>query len=196
MLERGQRSLPEHLVSTVLRTYEISPNGLPFQGAATWSRLRSRDIAAQLAGLGYPGFSYMNRRAKWNPAELLVAALTHDDLERRTAEALPWLALIYSDMDWEWVIRESKLHDAQNRLGFVITLARETAELKDDLEVAERLRSVELRLKPSLLARIGTYCDERMSRAEREWLKTNSTPQARQWNLLSDLKPEDLTHAA
>ena len=55
-----------------------------------------------------------------NPAALLFAALKMRDLERRLSEALPWVVWRYSDLDWEWLVREAKLHDLQNRLGFVV----------------------------------------------------------------------------
>ena len=117
-------------------------------------------LAQQLAGLGYPGFAYMRARATWNPAELLVAALTKDELESRTAEALPWLVLTYSNMDWNWVVRQTKLHDVQNRLGFVLTLARSLAERMNDTAVANRLREVEKQLHASVLRRELTFCHD------------------------------------
>lgn len=196
LLERDRRKLPVDLFKVVSRIYRLSPLSLPFHGETSWPHLSSETIARELAGLGYPGFSYMKAKATWNPAELLVAALTKDDLEVRVAEALPWLVLRYHDMDWQWAIRESKLRDAQNRLGFAVTLAREIAELKSASTTVEHLRSIENNLRSSLLARTGTFCNERMTQAERRWLQKRCTPEARQWNMLSDLAPEHLPHAA
>src|ERR1700675_1132159 len=62
-----------------------------------------------------------------NPAEVLLGALAQDDLEPRLVEALPWLVLRYSTLDWSWVVREAKVRDLQNRLGFVVGLARQLA---------------------------------------------------------------------
>lgn len=196
MLERDRRPLPSHLVKSVLNEYEVSPLALPLRGADTWAAVDNDVLATQLAGLGYPGFSYLHARATWNPAELLVAALAKDDLEPRVAEALPWLALRYRDADWNWVVRETKLRDEQNRLGFAVTLARELAQQKGDAVTADKFLSLENQLERSKLAYVGTFCHERMSQAEKRWLREKSTPEAQRWNLLSDLAPEHLVHAA
>jgi hypothetical protein len=98
-------------------------------------------------------------------------------------------------MDWDWVVRQTKMHDVQNRLGFVLTLARSLAERMDDIAVTNRLSAVEQSLHASVLLREFTFCHEHMPEAERRWLKLNSTPEAKHWNVLSDLSPEHLTHA-
>jgi transcriptional regulator with XRE-family HTH domain len=190
MLERGQRRLPERLSELVRKALGVPPLALPFHGESFWGEV---DLAEELSALGYPGYPASSRRAEWNPAELLVAALSRPDLERRVAEALPWLALTYFRMDWPSVIRETKLRDLQNRLGLVVTLARALAE--NQQEAAADLMSIEERLRPSMLARTGTFCHESMTQAERRWLAENSSAPARQWNLLSDLAPEHLPHA-
>lgn len=195
MLERDLRSLPASRLQAVLKMYSVSPLALPLRGHSEWQRLDNRQIAFQLAGLGYPGFVHIKGKPVWNPQELLVAALTKSNLERRIVEALPWLVLTCSDMDWHWVVRECKVHDAQNRLGFVVTLARELAERKEN-PAFDNLCRLEERLKNSLLAKTGTLCNENMSAAEKKWLQKHSTREARQWNILSDLSPEHLTHAA
>lgn len=196
LLEQGKRRVPRSRVQRVLAVYDsLSPLALPMRGQKDWVRMGNLKLAQQLGGLGYPGFAYMRARATWNPAELLVAALTKDELESRTAEALPWLALAYSNMGWDWVVRQTKLHDTQNRLGFVLTLARSLAERMNDTAVANRLREVEKRLHASVLRRELTFCHEHMPQAERRWLKQNSTPQAKHWNVLSDLSVEHLSHA-
>jgi len=196
MLERDRRPLPVHLVHSVLDTYDVSPLGLPLRGAESWVAVDNDVLATQVAAFGYPGFSYLHARPAWNPAELLVAALGKDDLEPRVAEALPWLALRYRDADWNWVVRETKLRDEQNRLGFTLTLARKVAERQGDGVTTEKLRSLEDQLEKSKLASVRTYCHEHMSQAERRWLRERSTPEAQKWNLLSDLSPEHLSHAA
>jgi hypothetical protein len=98
-------------------------------------------------------------------------------------------------MDWDWVVRQANLHDVQNRLGFVLTLARSLAERISDTSVATRLRELEKRLHGSVLLRELTFCNENMPLAERRWLNQNSTPQAKHWNVLSDLSVEHLSHA-
>ncbi len=93
-------------------------------------------------------------------------------------------------------MRETKLRDGQNRLGFAVTLARELAEQKGDAETAGKFLLLEDQLQRSKLAHVGTFCHERMSQAEKRWLRERSTPEARQWNMLSDLAPEHLIHPA
>ena len=196
LLEQGKRQVPKSRVQKLLTLYDsLSLLSLPMRGQKDWAGMGNLKLAQQLGGLGYPGFAYMRTRATWNPAELLVAALTKDELESRTAEALPWLALAYSNMDWGWVVRQIKLHDVQNRLGFVLTLARSLAERTNDTAVAKRLHEVEKCLHASVLRRELTFCHEHMLPAERRWLKQNSTCEAKHWNVLSDLSVEHLSHA-
>jgi hypothetical protein len=44
------------------------------------------------------------------------------------------------DMDWDWVVRNAKLLDRQNRLGFVVTLAAQLASKTSDLHRSRSLR--------------------------------------------------------
>lgn len=98
------------------------------------------DYAQELSNLGYPGFAhFQSSEPNWNPAQLLVKALSEHDLDRRVVEALPWLVLRYSEMDWDWVRREAKLLDLQNRLGFTLALAKQLAIQKQRFDVACRL---------------------------------------------------------
>jgi len=153
------------------------------------------DFATELGNLGYPGFAHFRQGAPaWNPAQLLVLALSESTLDRRVAEALPWLVLRYWKMNWDWVRREAKLRDLQNRLGFTLSLAQELAQ-KDSPEAARCLSAVEQGLRRSLLAMEDTYCNDRMTQSERNWLRQESSKEAVSWNLLSDLRPELLTHA-
>jgi len=195
MLERDRRQVPDRLMQRLSKTFGLGPLALSFRGPETWKKVGATGLATQLASLGYSGFSYLAGTPAWNPAELLLAALTKEELESRVAEALPWLVLEYHSMDWDWVVREAKVHDVTNRLGFVVTLARVVAEQQGKQDVAEKLSSLESTLQRSLLAREDTFCNERMSQAERHWLREKRTPQARMWNVLSSLAPEHLSHA-
>jgi len=174
--------------------FEIEATALPFRPDVD---ARTVDFVLEGADLGYPGFAHYRRgAARWNPAQLLLTALARDTLARRVAEALPWLALRYWDMDWGWVSREAKLQDLQNRLGFTLLLARELAANRGMQEVTGRLLSVEQDFRRSALARVDTYCNEGMTNSEREWLRSRSSREAKAWNVLSDLQPEYLNHAA
>lgn len=193
MLENNQRPVPTKKLLLVIEVYGLPYSALPFLGHEHWNRLDSEEVANELAALGYAGFSYLRPgQPKWNPAELLVAALTNDQLESRVAEGLPWLAYAFSGLNWDWVTREAKVNDVTNRLGFVVTLARELADRKGDWSAADVLRNVETRLQRSILIREETFCNESMTNAERRWLQTRKTPEAQQWNVLSDLSSENL----
>jgi hypothetical protein len=127
-------------------------------------------------------------------AQFLVMALAQPILDRRVAEGLPWVVRHFVGMNWEWVRREAKVRDLQNRLGFTIALARKVAEERQQLEVAARLAEQEEALRGSLLAKEDTFSRENMTRVERAWLRKNRSPEARAWHVLSDLVTEHLAH--
>ncbi|MGE5112914.1 MAG: helix-turn-helix domain-containing protein [Acidobacteriaceae bacterium] len=184
--ERGKRRLPEKRVAQLRRLgVKLDPALLPLREFPP--RL---DFAQELANLGYPAFAHFaNGEPELNPAQFLILALAQDYLERRTAEGLPWVVLRYSKMDWEWVKREAKLRDLQNRLGFTLSVAKKLAFEQDQLKPARTLKRQEQQLRNSLLAKEDTYCNERMTASERQWLKTNRSEEAAAWNVLSDLAP-------
>lgn len=192
--EHGERQIPTRRLRQLHKLgMKLNPVELPMRGKA---RVTDVDHAQELSNLGYPGFVHFQAgQPTWNPAELLVHALAEQNLDRRVAEALPWLVLRYSEMDWEWVRREAKLHDLQNRLGFTLVLARKLAVQKQERDVAAALDRQEESLRDSLLAKEDTYCNEGMTQAERRWLRAKRSPEASTWNVLSDLEPAFLIHA-
>jgi hypothetical protein len=125
----------------------------------------------------------------------LFFALKQDRLDSRTAAALPWVALEYPDLDWGWLVERSKVADCQNRLGFVVALARQIAAHRHDTDVAKRLTEVEQRLEPSRLAREDSLGQADMTETERRRLRQHRTDDARRWNLLTDLRLEHLSYA-
>jgi len=162
------------------------------------SRLRdSEKTAKALAGLGYPGFLYLRPAEQQNPVSVLLAALSSHDLEVRAIEALPWLVLKFPEMDWEWLLKEARQREIQNRLGFVVSLARRLAERRptEQLKLG-KLAEVEAALDRARLVREDTLCQQSLSAAERRWLRDTRPPEARHWNLLADLTPELLPYAA
>lgn len=199
MLERGQRRLTPELARRAVKTYEVSLTALPpSQPRLPRLRLTAATLAKDLAGLGYPGFAYLRSR-HWkpkNPGEVLLAALAEDDSEPRLVEALPWLVLRYWALDWNWVVREAKVHDLQNRLGFVVGLARRLAERARDERKASTLTDLEHELEPSRLAREDTLCRASLPEPERRWLTEHRSEEARHWNLLTDWTADALRYAA
>ena len=123
MLEKGHRPLSERFVRKALKVLHLSPTALPLRSEAMAMNAssRKRDFSGDLGALGYPGFSYLPGRTRRNPAQVLFEALDQPNLDARVAEGLPWLALTYVDMDWNWLFRNAKVHDRQNRLGFAVS---------------------------------------------------------------------------
>lgn len=198
MLERGQRQLTPELALRAVRAYGMAPTAVPPSQPRSRLRLKAGTLAKDLAGLGYPGFAYLRSR-HWkprNPGEVLLAALAQDDLEPRVVEALPWLVLRYWTLDWNWVAREAKVRDLQNRLGFVVSLARRLAERGGDERKASTLRELERELERSRLAREDTLCRASLPEAERRWLMEHRSEEARHWNLLTDWTADALRYVA
>jgi hypothetical protein len=158
--------------------------------------LGSEKLRAQLGALGYPGFTHLPGRVRHNPAEVLLNALNESDLDSRVTEGLPWLALSYGDLDWDWLVPNAKMHDRQNRLGFVTSLALQLASKANDTPRSRKLKEYVAVLDRSRLAREDTLCHDSLTEAERKWLRINRPPEAERWNLLTDMKAEDLSHAA
>ena len=200
MLERSQRPLSRELARKMVQFYKLSPATLPASQVSWQPKMADLDqVATDLAGLGYPGLAYLRtRRTRRNPSELLLSALAQNQLEARLFEALPWLVLKYWEMDPEWLVQQAKLHDLQNRLGFVVALARKAGRrsaLPDSRRDAA-LERLEARLRRSLLAREELLAGAQVSESERRWLKTHRSKEARDWNVLSNWRPEALRYVA
>lgn len=195
LLERGRRPLTAQLRSRIVEIYGLGPIALPLDGdnLGCWD---SSSLAAGLASLGYPGFRQLTSVQAQNPATILLAALAAGDVEVRVLEALPWLAVQYINLDWEWLIREAKVRDLQNRLGFVVMLARQVAEKRGDIVATGRLHQVEEILDRARLVREDTLCQASLSDAERRWLRQTRPSEASHWNLLTDLEAQLLPYAA
>ena len=196
MVENGRRELPIAQVYAVAQFYRLRPTVFPLPSTERWTEIEPSEIASELAALGYPALAYLCRHLPTrNPAELLMAALLKNNLEVRVVEGLPWLACSYTDLNWDWCIEQAKLGNIANRLGFVVSLARELSEMHRRTASVETLRWVEDNLRPAVLLRSQTLCREHMTQAERRWLKSRSSTQAKSWNLLSDFSAKLLAHA-
>ncbi len=194
MIESGRRAVSARLARRLQRAAGLSATLLPLPETLS-AKLTNDDFVDELGALGYPGFAYVRRKPKRNPAEVLMLALDRENLTGRVVEALPWLVFRYYAMDWEWILQQAKARDRQNRLGLLVTLARELADASHVLKVARYLHDVERLVERSQLVREDTLCQESMTNAERNWLKEHRTDEARRWNLLSDLKLTDLSYA-
>jgi transcriptional regulator with XRE-family HTH domain len=199
MLERGQRKLTPRLARKFKAVYGLSPTVLPapelFQPRVEVS---SEEFAKTLSALGYPGFAYMKARVRErNPGEVLLEALSQDTLESRVVEALPWLLLQYWQMDRKWLVKQAKLNDRQNRLGFVVSLAKQVSRQFSSAneERTAALRELNEALEQSRLVREDTFLKEVNTESERKWLRQNRPEEAKHWKLLTNWRPEHLPYA-
>jgi hypothetical protein len=196
-MENEGRRVPEKLARKAANLYQLSLTHLPVE--IDWTKAPScepQTIASYLSGFGYPGMAYLRPAKKKNPAEVLFEALSCDDLESRLTEGLPWVALKYPDLDWNWLITAAKTRNLQNRLGFVTSIARRLAEQYGNQSVSICLKQPEAVLEQARLVHEDTLCHRSLSKSERLWLRRHRPAEARHWNLLTDLSPEHLSYAA
>lgn len=199
MLETGRRPLTHGLSRKLSKELRLPPTSLPLPSPADTTLAQDPQVMAELlAGLGYPGFSHLRtKRQKRNPAEVLLAGLAQKNLEARAVEALPWLLLHFPEMDHDWLVREAKFLEVQNRLGFVVSLARRVLKGTSETDSrVEALKKLEEQLDHCRLAREDTLCHESMTAGEAQWLRDRRDEFARHWNLVTDWRPEFLRYVA
>lgn len=199
MVEHGRRSLPASLSRRAVDVLQASPTALPLREYALNTPSSSEQLRSHLAALGYPGFVRVSGRARRNPAEVLLNALGSSDLDTRVVEGLPWLVFTYAELNWDWAVPYAKLHDLQNRLGFVTTVASQLAASRSSGQPGDEARGRRLKdyaavLDRSRLAKEDTLCHDSLMEAEREWMRVNRSAEAVHWNLLTDMKAENLPH--
>lgn len=193
-LESGSRPVPGELAALLVRKFRLSPVVLPLPELdPQLAPMHSGEVAAQLAAFGYLGFTHLKKSSSLvNPALVVAAALTHDDLDARLVEALPWVLATFRDLDWGWLCAQCRLVNLQNRLGYLVSLAMKLTKPGESAELGEAL----IELERSRLVLEGTLCKESMASAERAWVRKHRPAEARHWNLLTTLTVEQLTHAA
>lgn len=198
LMERGRRLVPDHVARAVTRCLKLPATALPLSETTANKAAPEHWVEQALARLGYPGLAYCKKRGpRKNPAEVLLRALACDDLDPRLVEALPWLLLQFDEGSFGTLTAPAKLKDLQNRLGFMVSLAREVAE--QDQKWSHRfddLRKLEKSLEPSRLAREDSFGAMADSERLREWLRRNRTRTAAHWNLLTNLNKEHLAYFA
>jgi len=198
MLENGKRRLTPGLTRRLTTLYSLSPEGLPVSEEFVLARTDDQRLSESLAKLGYPGFAYMRSHVQTkNPAEVLLTALGQDKLEGRVAEALPWVAMQYSHGRSNWLVEQARKFNLQNRLGFVVSLALQVVErtaVYDSAKV-QALRELRSQLDESRLVKEDVFYRPPKTDSERQWLAQNRSDEAIHWNLLTDLKPENLQYA-
>ena len=152
-LENGRRRLTPDLVRRATSVYGLSPQVLPVADAFAPTETDDQRLTELLAKLGYPGFSYLRARTpKKHPSEFLLIALAQKSLDARVAEALPWVALKYVQAD-SWIVENARKFNLQNRLGFVVSLAKRVAEMRHEAARSTELSQLENLLDDSRLAK-------------------------------------------
>ena len=195
-LENGKRRLTPDLVRRATSVYGLPPQVLPVADTFTPVQTDDRQMTELLARLGYPGFAYLRPRSqKRHPFEVLLTGLAQKSLDARIAEALPWVALSYAQPD-SWLVGNARKFNLQNRLGFVVTLAKRVAETRNDHVRAAELSQLESLLDESRLAKEDAFYRPPRTESEREWLRKNRTEDAVHWNMLTDMRPEHLRYAS
>lgn len=194
LLEAGKRPVTERIARRAARIFDLLPTALPLKASFNLAGKKIGDLlASQIATLGYPKFSHLKKNGKINPAEVLITALKISDLDSRTIEALPWLVYTFAEkMDWSKIIRAAKLSDAQNRLGFLLSLARRASEKTGDKKKKEVFRQLLAALEDARLLREDTFNRQFLTEAEKVWLGKNRSDEARHWRVLSDLSVDRL----
>ncbi len=189
-LETGLRVASAELARRAAKLYALPPTVLPL---AEPGDVLPDDLQRKLASLGYPGFEHVRFRVVSNPAAVVLGAVAKRDLDSRLVEALPWVLATYPDLNWEWLRDHARLRNAQNRLGYLVHLARRTVNVAPQRgDAARTLTHWENELEESRLVREGTLCRDSMPDAERAWTRANRPKAAAHWNLLTSLDADQL----
>lgn len=191
-METGKRSVSLEVAQRAMELFGGDPTTLPLDPLPRHS---DETLASELGKLGYPGFAHLHGLLR-NPAELLLDALDHSDLNVRTTEGLPWVVLKYHYLDWSWLLRETKLRNRQNRLGFVTSLANEMAIQNGMLVVSNALEPVLRELEDARLAKQDTLCQESWPLSRKRHVRAMRSKLAAHWNLDTRLSEVDLAHYA
>ena len=192
MIEAGRRPVTEALAVKAVSAFRMPATALPLKVDAQ-SALDGKGFRAELGALGYSRFAKFRRgKPKYNPARLLLLAVDQDDLDTGVVEALPWLVMKFVDLDWDWLLKNAKVHDRQNRLGFLVDVAEDAARSQGDGERKWELQQVKGGIERSRLAREDTLCADGMGEKERKVLRKKRPAKARHWNLLTDMEGKRL----
>jgi transcriptional regulator with XRE-family HTH domain len=193
-LETGLRVASVQLARKATRLYKLSPTALPLPEPFAASPIGPDELQNRLASLGYPGFEHLRIRQASNPAEVVLGAVVQRDLDTRLVEALPWVLKTYTDLNWGWLRDRVKLENAQNRLGYLVHLARDVVA-RESAGASPQLTLWENELEQARLASEGTLCRDSMREPERKWLRSNRSADAAHWNLLTGITAEQLPYA-
>jgi transcriptional regulator with XRE-family HTH domain len=189
-METGKRSVSLEVAQRAAKLFGGDATVLPLDAERRHS---DETLASELGALGYPGYAHLSGRLR-NPAEFLLDALDRSDLNARTTEGLPWIVLKYPHLDWAWLLREVKLRNRQNRLGFVASLANRIALQNGPVAVSNVLEPVLRKLEDARLAKEDTLCQESRLPSRKQHVRALRSRLAAHWNLDTRLSEMDLAH--
>jgi hypothetical protein len=154
------------------------------------------DLASQLSLLGYPGFAYLNTStiSAVNVIEFLLLAISTDSLDVRSIEALPWVLLEYWQLDFKGLVEASVKQRQQNRLGFLVNLARRVSDGISNSRRTNKLRELECSLNDVREDRECGWMRSPINDAEKRWMLQHRSKEARHWRVLTSLSPEHLDY--
>ena len=196
-LEGGKRPVPGALARRLARLLRLSPSSLPLPDGGEFSKPTTNIwVEGSLARLGYSGYAHRRRAGGVrNPSEVLLRALSVDDLDPRLLEALPWLLLRFGAGDRTRLVERARFLNLQNRLGFMTALAEELAKGEESYgERAGELRQLLASLEPFRLAREDSFGRPPRTERMRNWVRAHRSAMAAHWNILSDLVPEHFSY--
>ena len=191
-MEKGKRNVSLEVAQRAVELFGADATALPLNAER---RKGDEALASELGALGYPGYAHLSGGLR-NPAEFLLDALDRSDLDVRTAEGLPWIVLRYPHLDWAWLLREAKLRNRQNRLGFVASLANRMALQNGSLVVSNVLEPVLRELEDARLVKEDTLCQESWPPSRKQHVRGLRSRLAAHWNLDTRLSEVDLAHYA
>jgi transcriptional regulator with XRE-family HTH domain len=191
-METGRRNVSTEVARRAVNLFGADPTVLPL---TTAKRHSEADLVTELGALGYPGFAHLTGSLR-NPAEILFDALDRSDLDVRATEGLPWLVLQYPNLDWTWLLRELKLRNRQNRLGFVVSLADNMARRLRRKDVVQSLEMILQELEDARLVKEDTLCQESWPASRKKHVRSVRSRLAAHWNLDTRLSEGDLAHYA
>jgi transcriptional regulator with XRE-family HTH domain len=190
LMELGRRRVPDRLARQLARTQPNLVTALPLQ----LSERALADLPKLLGSLGYPGFEYLaGPRTAANPAAVVLAALKAPRVSARVTEALPWVLTRFPDLDWNWLVAEAKQANVQNRLGYLVSVAKQVADAGHDATTLNVLDAARVRLEDARLAKEDTL-GRNLTEVERQYLRQHRPETAAHWNLLTTLRAEDLRY--
>lgn len=176
--------------------YSVCPEALRLElPSASRTPPSSERMKGLLGHLGYPGFRYLaSGPAKVDPLEFVLDALITEDQDQRVTDALPWVLVHRTDLDYRRLTDEARLLNAQNRLGFLLEVTVEAARKLHSDETAARLEPWLVRLREARLFKEDTLCKSSLTQVERRRLRRSRSKAARFWRLFTDVNAREVAH--